>query len=175
MTATDVMMLGWVGSASALAAGALGTNLYYGVLMIFRPGPDDWPTSPMMARELGRNRFAVREIRRTVRQGLWDRLSPFPFRSGLSCGTPTPILLAMGQDCRFGPVKPGLMFGRCNGRCCPSTVYIVLRSFMAALGASRAGRWSSPSLAVGFDAVANWALIFGHLGFPEDWALSAPA
>ena len=68
MTATDVMMMGWV-SAHTLAAGALGTNLYY-VPMIFGLGLM-LATSPMMARELGRNKHTVREIRRTVRQGLW--------------------------------------------------------------------------------------------------------
>src|SRR3954466_9715201 len=68
MTATDVMMMGRAGPGM-LAAGALGANLYFAPL-IFGLGLRN-AASPMMASELGRNRHAVREIRRTVRQGLW--------------------------------------------------------------------------------------------------------
>ena len=68
MTTTDVMILGWLGPA-ALAAGGLGANLYI-ALVIFGIGVVT-AVSPMLARTLGENRFAVREVRRTVRQGLW--------------------------------------------------------------------------------------------------------
>src|SRR4051794_20057274 len=68
ITATDVVILGWV-SASYLAAGALASNLYF-ALLIFGIGLVS-AVSPMVAREWGRNRHAVREVRRTVRQGLW--------------------------------------------------------------------------------------------------------
>src|SRR6185369_9360778 len=68
MTATDVMMMGRAGSRM-LAAGALGSNLYFAPL-IFGLGLMN-AAAPMMATELGRNRHSVRDIRRTVRQGLW--------------------------------------------------------------------------------------------------------
>ena len=60
--------MGWLGP-DALAAGALGTNLYFAFL-IFGIGLVT-ATAPMIAQELGRNRHSVREVRRTVRQGLW--------------------------------------------------------------------------------------------------------
>ena len=65
---TDVILMGWLGS-EALAAGALGTNLYF-ALLIFGIGLVS-ATSPMIAEELGRRRHSVREVRRTVRQGFW--------------------------------------------------------------------------------------------------------
>ncbi|HEV7416817.1 MAG TPA: MATE family efflux transporter, partial [Tianweitania sediminis] len=68
MTTTDVIMVGRLG-AEAIAAATLGTSLYF-LPTIFGIGLV-LATSPMVARELGRNRFAVRETRRTVRQGLW--------------------------------------------------------------------------------------------------------
>jgi hypothetical protein len=64
MTATDVMLMGWAGP-QMLAAGALGSNLYFAPL-IFGLGLIT-ATSPMMARELGRNRHSVRDVRRTGR------------------------------------------------------------------------------------------------------------
>ena len=68
MQTTDVAMMGWLG-ADVLAAGAIGANLYF-FFFIFGIGLVV-AVSPMLARELGANRFAVREVRRTVRQGLW--------------------------------------------------------------------------------------------------------
>jgi MATE family multidrug resistance protein len=63
--------MGWLGP-QALAAGALGTNLYF-ALLIFGIGLVT-ATSPLVAREIGRNRHSVREVHRTVRQGLWAAL-----------------------------------------------------------------------------------------------------
>src|SRR4029077_7278284 len=68
MTTTDVMMIGRLGP-DALAAATLGLNLYFaplilGLRLIYA-------TAPMMATELGRRSNSVRDVRRTVRQGLW--------------------------------------------------------------------------------------------------------
>ena len=68
MTATDVVMMGWLGP-DTLAAGALGANLYFAT-MIFGLGLTT-ATAPMIARELGRKGHSVRDVRRTVRQGMW--------------------------------------------------------------------------------------------------------
>src|SRR5688572_15197093 len=69
---TDVILMGWLGS-DALAAGALGTNLYFAFL-IFGIGLMS-ATSPLIAEELGRKRHSVREVRRTVRQGFWAAIT----------------------------------------------------------------------------------------------------
>ena len=57
MTATDVLMMGRLGP-DALAAGSLGSNLYF-LPLIFGLGLM-LATSPMMATELGRRRHSVR-------------------------------------------------------------------------------------------------------------------
>lgn len=161
MTATDVMMMGWVG-ASTLAAGALGTNFYY-LLMIFGLGLM-LATSPMMARELGRNRFTVREIRRTVRQGLWIAVA-VSIPIWIVLWNTASILRAMGQDAGLA-VEAGHYMRALQWAVLPFFGYIVLRSFIAAL--ERPG-WALviAVLSVAFNALANWALIFGHFGFPK--------
>lgn len=161
MTATDVMMMGWV-SSDTLAAGALGTNLYY-MPMIFGLGLM-LATSPMMAREFGRNKFAVREIRRTVRQGLWIALT-VSIPIWLILWNTKPILLAMGQDAGLAAEAASYMRAL-QWAVLPFYGYIVLRSFIAAL--ERPG-WALiiAVICVGFNAIANWALIFGHFGFPK--------
>ncbi|MGH6860598.1 MAG: MATE family efflux transporter [Phyllobacterium sp.] len=161
MTATDVMMLGWIGP-NTLAAGALATNLYY-VPMIFGLGLM-LATSPMMAREIGRNRFTVREIRRTVRQGLWIAVT-ISIPIWLVLWNTAPILVAMGQDAGLA-AEAGTYMRALQWAVLPFYSYIVLRSFMAAL--ERPG-WAMvvAILAVGFNALANWTLIFGHFGFPR--------
>jgi multidrug resistance protein, MATE family len=161
MTATDVMMMGWVG-ANTLAAGALGTNLYY-MPMIFGLGLM-LATSPMMASELGRNRFTVREIRRTVRQGLWIAVT-ISIPIWLVLWNTKPILIAMGQDAALA-TQAGHYVRALQWAVMPFYGYIVLRSFIAAL--ERPG-WALviALISVGFNALANWLLIFGHLGFPK--------
>ena len=85
--------MGRLGSQT-LAAGALGTNLYF-MVFIFGLGLM-LATSPMMATELGRRRHSVRDIRRTVRQGLWQAvLVAFPIWLFLwHCEA---VLLALGR------------------------------------------------------------------------------
>lgn len=160
MTATDVMMMGRVGPA-ALAAGTLGSNVYFAP-MIFGLGLI-LATSPMMARELGRKSSSVRDVRRTVRQGMWVGLFvaiPIWF---LLWQTEA-ILLAMGQDPDLSALAADYMRAL-QWALLPFYWYIVLRSFTSAL--ERPG-WALVVMvgAVTFNVVANWALIFGNLGFP---------
>src|SRR5919112_5311228 len=91
---SDVILMGWLGS-NALAAGALGTNLYF-ALLIFGIGLVS-ATSPLAAEELGRRRHAVREVRRTVRQGLWSAAT-IAVPIWLVAWHGEAILLAIGQE-----------------------------------------------------------------------------
>lgn len=160
MTATDVMMMGRLG-ADALAAGTLGSNIYFAP-MVFGLGLI-LATSPMIARELGRRATSVRDVRRTVRQGMW---------AGLFVAVPIwlllwrteAILLAMGQDPALS-AQAGSYMRALQWALLPFYWYIVLRSFTSAL--ERPG-WALVVMvvAVTFNIVANWALIFGNLGFP---------
>ena len=72
MTTTDVLMMGRIGP-EAVAAGALAANLHF-ALLIFGIGVMS-AASALIATEKGRRQHAVREVRRTVRQGLWSALA----------------------------------------------------------------------------------------------------
>lgn len=160
MTVTDVMILGRV-SANTLAAGALGSNLYFAP-MVFGLGLM-LATIPMMAHSVGRNRHSVRELRRTVRQGLWAAvLISLPIWLLLWNGET--ILLAMGQEPALA-AEAGAYLRALQWGLLPFYFYIVLRSFITTLG--RPG-WATvvAFIAVGVNLLGNWALVFGHLGSP---------
>jgi MATE family multidrug resistance protein len=161
MTATDVKILGRVGPAT-LAAGALGANLYFAPL-IFGLGLM-LATVPMMAREVGRRRNSVRDLRRTVRQGLWVAvLVALPIWALLWNGER--ILLAMGQEPALAR-DAGHYLRTLQWGLLPFFLYVVLRSFIASL--ERPG-WATVVAFIGVvvNLVGNLVLVFGHLGFPE--------
>ncbi len=160
MTATDVMMIGRLGP-DALAAGALGSNLYFAPL-IFGLGLM-LATSPMIASELGRRRHSVRDIRRTVRQGLWLAvLAALPI--WLFLWNAKAVLIATGQDPALA-AQAGTYVRWLQWAVLPFYGYVVLRSFIS--GLERPG-WALAimAFAVAFNGFANWCLIFGRLGFP---------
>ncbi len=160
MQTTDVAMMGWLG-ADVLAAGALGANLYF-FFLIFGIGLVV-AVAPMLARELGANRFAVRDLRRTVRQGLWTAgLVSIPF--WIALWQAEAIMLALGQDPALA--RDAASYVRAlQWSILPALSFIVLRSFMAAL--ERPGAALAVSLAaIAFNALADWVLMFGKLGFP---------
>jgi MATE family multidrug resistance protein len=161
MTTTDVIMMGRLGPQS-LAAGALGGNLYFGPMMLGLGLM--LATSPMIASELGRNRHSVREVRRTVRQGLWMAVAAsmpiwfFLWQGGA-------LLAWMGQDPTLSAMA-GDYIRAMLWAILPFYGYIVLRNFISAL--ERPG-WALAIVccAVTFNVFANWCLMFGNLGFPR--------
>ncbi|WP_292242725.1 MATE family efflux transporter, partial [Mesorhizobium sp.] len=161
MTATDVMMMGRLGP-DTLASGALGANLYF-MPLIFGLGLM-LATSPMIATELGRRRHSVRDLRRTVRQGLWLAiLISIPIWIFLWYGEA--VLLAIGQEPALAH-QAGIYLRWLEWAVLPFYGYIVLRSFISAL--ERPG-WA---LVIVFVAVAcnvffNWVFMFGNLGAPS--------
>ncbi len=160
MTATDVMMMGRLGTGT-LAAGALGANLYFAPLM-FGLGLM-LAVSPMMAAELGRKRHSVRDLRRTVRQGLWAAVA-IAAPMWLILWQAEAILLVMGQDPALAE-EAGRYMHTLQWSILPFFGYIVLRSFISAL--EKPG-WALvvAFASVGFNVFANWCLMFGNLGFP---------
>ncbi|MCV0349810.1 MAG: MATE family efflux transporter [Nitratireductor sp.] len=165
MTTTDVMMMGRLGP-DALAAGTLGYNLYFAPL-IFGLGLL-LATSPMMATALGRKLHAVRDVRRTVRQGLWLAIA-VSLPIWLLLWQSESILLWMGQDPELARIA-GSYVRTLQWAALPFFGYIILRSFISAL--ERPG-WALGIMfvMVAFNVLANWALMFGNLGFP---ALGVP-
>lgn len=162
MTTTDVALMGRLGP-EVLAAGTLGTSLYF-TPMIFGMGLII-ATSPMIATALGRNRHSVRDVRRTVRQGMWLALfAVIPLWLLLWFGTET-ILLALGQQPELASIATGYVRAL-QWAALPFYWYIVLRSFVSAL--ERPG-WALAvvGITVLFNALAAWSLMFGRLGMPE--------
>lgn len=160
MTATDVVMMGWLGP-DALAAGALGANLYFAT-MIFGLGLTT-ATAPMIARELGRKGHSVRDVRRTVRQGMWLAVT-IALPMWLLLWHTEQVLLLMDQDPALA-AQAGHYVRALQWSILPFFFFLVLRSFISAL---ERPQWA---LAVGVggvvvNAVAAWCLIFGHLGLP---------
>ena len=157
---TDVVMIGWLGP-EALAASVLGVNVMF-VVLLFSIGVVA-ATAPMIAQDLGRRRQAVREPRRTVRQGLWVGLA-LSLPASLVLWHIAPLLHLLRQDPELiagaeSYVRAAMWgFG-------PALWFVVLRNFIASLERPRAAMVIT-LIGVSFNAVAAYGLIFGRLGLP---------
>jgi MATE family multidrug resistance protein len=157
---TDVVMMGWLGP-DALAAGAIGSNAYF-TLWIFCFGVV-MATQPMVAQAIGRQRRIVRDVRRSLRQGAW---------MGVALGVPScvalwnvePIFFALGQDPSLIPEAVAYVRAYLLGLI-PALWFGILRGFLAAFDRPRVGLWIMLAGVV-VNALGNYALIFGHWGFP---------
>jgi MATE family multidrug resistance protein len=161
MTATDVLLMGQLGPET-LAAGALGSNFYFAT-MIFGLGLTT-ATAPMIARELGRKSHSVRDVRRTVRQGMWAAVV-IALPIWVVLWHTEAILLAMGQRPDLA-LQAAHYMSALQWSILPFFFYLVLRSFISAL---QRPQWA---LVIGLagvvvNAFAAWCLIFGHLGLPR--------
>jgi MATE family multidrug resistance protein len=160
MTTIDVVFMGRLGPTT-LAAGALGTNLYFatfiGAIGIVSA------VAPMIARELGRNRFSVRDVRRTFRQGLWVSVI-LSVPAWILLWQAEAILLLLRQDPELSRLA-GQYVRALQWTILPGLLFIVLRSLISAMERPLAGLVIS-FIGVGVNALAAWVLIFGHFGFP---------
>jgi MATE family multidrug resistance protein len=160
MTTTDIMMLGWL-SPKALAAGALGYNLYF-PLLIFGIGLIS-AASPIVARMVGADPSDVEGPRRAAHQAfLSAALLALPIWAVL--WNARSILTAFGESpdlaASAGTYLHGLQWAMA-----PNLLFFALRSVFAAL--NRPGpTLLAGVLAVGINALGNWLLIFGHFGLP---------
>lgn len=159
LTATDVIFIGRLG-ADTLASALLATSFYH-TLMIFSMGLVS-AVMPMIAIALGKNRHSVRDVRRTVRQGFWSAIMiVIPLWVVLwHCEE---IFLFLGQRPDIAARSTDFMH-TLQWALLPYLFYIVLRSFFAAM---EKPMWTLlvAALAIGFNALAGWTLIFGHFGF----------
>lgn len=159
--ATDVVLLGWAGPRT-LAAATLGLNIYL-ALLIFGLGLVT-AAAPILAREVGVRRHSVREVRRTVRQAMWAAaMLALPVMIVL--WNTASVLLFLGQDPALAAEAQRFVRALQWGFL-PYLFYLVLRSFISALERPLA------SLAVGivavlFNGLVNYGLIFGAFGLPE--------
>jgi MATE family multidrug resistance protein len=156
--ATDTLMLGHL-SKEALASAALGNTVYF-FAWLLGCGPAN-AVSPVIAHVLGEN--STEEVRPAVRMGLWAALIVTPPLLAVLLLT-HPIMLLLGE-------APGLAAGagRFMSTLCWGLPFAlcfqVLRNYATALS-----RPVAPMvvvlLAIIFNALGDWCLIFGHLGLP---------
>ena len=185
--ATDTVMLGHF-SKEALAAGAIGNTVFF-FIWLLGTGPVS-AVSPMIAHVVGRHslkpksgrardqgasagesgsRFRVRprdhrEVRLVVRMGLWSVILMTPPLLAALFFT-REILLVFQQEPRLaadaGVYTAALAFGL---PC--SLAFQVLRNFSTSLS-----RPVPPMVVMGlailFNALGDYALIFGHFGLPR--------
>ena len=168
--ATDTVMLGHF-SKEALAGAALGNTVYFLVWLLGSGMP--MAVSPVIAHVQGRHSAASkprdrlldgREVRVVVRMGLWSvALSSLPLLAVLIFTRP--ILLALHQETRLADDAALFISGLAWGL--PFALgFQVLRSFSTALS-----RAVPPlvvmGLAILWNALGDYALIFGHFGLPQ--------
>jgi MATE family multidrug resistance protein len=161
MTTTDVILIGRLGP-EALAAAALGTNLYFAIL-ITAIGIVS-ATAPMIARELGGKPHSVRDVRRTFRQGLWSAVA-IAIPIWIVLWNTEPLLVLLGQEPRLAAEAATYMHAL-QWSVLPFLFYIVIRSLISALERPLAGLWVGLA-AIVLNALVGWTLIFGHFGFPR--------
>jgi len=158
--AVDVVFVARLGTVP-LAAATLGVYLYSVIL---------WALSglvgaaaPLMAAELGRRAHAVREVRRSFAASMWLAvLLPLPFMALLWNGEW--LLLAARQDPAVA-AQGGVFLRAILWAMIPAVAAAAMRNAVSTLG--RPG-WATmvAVLSLGVSLLANWALVFGHLGLP---------
>lgn len=157
---TDILMLGRLGP-EYLAASALAVNLYN--LLLLTGVGFSIAISPMIAAALGRRKGAARDSRRTFRMGLW--LVTFYAAAGtLLLSFAEPLFRLLGQDPRLS-VLGGQFMDVLRWALWPTLLGFLMRNLLTAF--DRAWVPLVVVLAgVGLNAFLNYALIFGHFGFP---------
>ncbi len=158
---TDMYMLGHF-STMALASATLGNTIFFfSWLLGFGPAS---AVSPMIAHILGANPNNRARVRAVVRMGLWSVLIvSAPLVTLLLFAKPLLLMLHQNPELATGAghfvaaISLGLPF---------SLGYQVLRNYTTALS-----RPMAPLIVMGvaivFNALGDYALIFGHFGFPR--------
>jgi len=160
LSATDLVFIGRLGP-EILASASLATSLYH-TCMIFCMGIAS-ATMPMIATTLGRHRHSVREVRRTVRQGLWS-VGIICIPVWIMLWHAEPIFIWLGQRPDVAARSAEFMH-TLQWALLPYLGYLVLRSFLAAM---QRPIWSLiiAASAIIINAIAGYGLILGNFGLP---------
>jgi MATE family multidrug resistance protein len=162
---TDTVMVGWYGVV-ALAAVVLGSSTFF-ILFILGAGFAK-AVLPMVA--AARAAGDETRIRRDARMGLWLSAA-FGVLIYPVFWWSEPLLLALGQDAEVSALARDYLRIAGAGMV-PALWVAVLQSWLAALGRTQVVLWVTLA-AVAVNIAINWALIFGHWGFPEMGAAGA--
>jgi len=158
--AVDVIFVARLGERE-LAASALGIALF-GLLMWAFSGLTGI-VSALIAEELGRRRHAMRQVRRSVRMGLWVALVSGSVGMVI-CWQGEALMLASGQSAELS-ARAGDFLRIIMWAMIPMVAASVLRSFVAALGRPIFAT-AITALALGASVLFNWMFVFGNLGAP---------
>ena len=166
--AVDVIFVARLGEVE-LAASALGIALF-GLLMWAFSGLTGI-VAALIAEELGRRAHAVREVRRSVRMGLW--LAVLSGAAGMAiCWNGEALLLLTGQEANLA-ARAGDFLRIIMWAMVPMIMASVLRNFVSALGRPIFAT-AITALALGASLLFNWMFVFGNLGAPA-WGLEGSA
>ncbi len=158
--AVDVIFVARLGE-QALAASSLAIAIF-GLLLWALSGLTG-AVAPLIAAELGRRRHAVREVRRSVRMGLWLAVG-----AGLlgmaACSQAERLMLWTGQDPVISAMA-GSFMGIIMWAMLPMIVSNVLRIFVSTLDRPIFATLII-AVAIGVSVIANYAFVFGNLGAP---------
>ncbi|MFO6447051.1 MATE family efflux transporter [Erythrobacter sp. NE805] len=158
--AVDVLFIARLGE-QPLAASSLGIAIF-GTTMWALTGLVG-ACAPLIAAERGRRLHAVRDIRRTVRMGLWGAVLSGLLGMAICLGGEA-LLVASGQDPETAALAGDFLFV-VSFAMIPMIIASVFRIFVAALG--KPGYATAITLlALGTNILGNWALVYGHLGLP---------
>lgn len=158
--AVDVIFVARLGEQE-LAASSLAIALF-GLILWGLSGLTG-AVAPLIAAELGRRRHAVREVRRSVRMGLW--LAVLVGALGMiACLGGEHLMLLTGQDPKIAAMS-GDFLQIIIWAMIPMVLSNVLRIFVSALDRPIFATMIIAS-AIGVSVLANWMLVFGNLGAP---------
>ncbi|MXP44797.1 MATE family efflux transporter [Allopontixanthobacter sediminis] len=158
--AVDVIFVARLGEQE-LAASSLAIALF-GLILWGLSGLTG-AVAPLIAAELGRRRHAVREVRRSVRMGLW--LAVLVGALGMiACLGGERLMLLTGQDPKIAAMS-GDFLQIIIWAMIPMVLSNVLRIFVSALDRPIFATMIIAS-AIGVSVLANWVLVFGNLGAP---------
>mgnify|MGYP002785155770 CR=1 FL=1 len=158
--AVDVIFVARLGEVE-LAASALGISVF-GLLMWAFSGLTGM-VAALIAEELGRRAHSVREVRRSVRMGLWVAVASGMVGMAI-CWQGEALMLATGQDPHLAQ-RAGDFLRIIMWAMVPMVMANVLRSFVSALGRPVFAT-AITALALGASLLGNYAFVFGNLGAP---------
>jgi MATE family multidrug resistance protein len=158
--AVDVIFIARLGD-TPLAASSLGIAIF-GLTLWAMTGLVG-ACAPLISAERGRRLHSVRDIRRTVRMGMWVAVG-FGLVGMAIAFSGEPLLLASGQQPVIAAIAGDFLFVIAFAMI-PMILAGVFRIFVAALG--KPGYATTITLlALGTNILGNWVLVFGNLGLP---------